>query len=132
LRRPVQTLTAYDEEQVVTYLRLLGADQEGADWREVSRIVLHIDPDHEADRAQRAFASHDAAGIPASAPGRRITPRLKCAQAQGVPESAAKLLVARGDNPSPGSHLSMRSGLSHKEGFAQRSRPAFAVNGGLF
>jgi hypothetical protein len=38
------TLTAYDEEHVVTYVRMLDADREGADWREVSRIVLHIDP----------------------------------------------------------------------------------------
>jgi hypothetical protein len=35
----------------VTYLRLLDADAEGADWREVARIVLHIDPDREPERA---------------------------------------------------------------------------------
>jgi hypothetical protein len=51
-------LTAYDEEQVVTYVRMLDADREGADWREVSRIVLHIDPEREPDRARRAFDSH--------------------------------------------------------------------------
>jgi hypothetical protein len=33
-------------------LRLLDADAEGADWRDVSRIVLHIDPDHDEDRAR--------------------------------------------------------------------------------
>ena len=33
------------------------ADTEGADWREVARIVLHIDPER-ADRARRAFDSH--------------------------------------------------------------------------
>jgi len=27
-------LTAYDEEHLVTYLRLLDADVEGADWRD--------------------------------------------------------------------------------------------------
>ena len=37
-------LTPYDHEHTVTYLRLLDADAEGADWREVARIVLHIDP----------------------------------------------------------------------------------------
>jgi len=37
---------------------MLDADQEGADWREVSRIVLHIDPEQEPDRARRAFDSH--------------------------------------------------------------------------
>jgi Uncharacterized conserved protein (DUF2285) len=50
------TLTAYDQEHLVTYLRLL--DAEGADWREVARIVLHIDPDREPDRARHAFDSH--------------------------------------------------------------------------
>jgi hypothetical protein len=30
-------LTAYDEEHLITYLRLLDADAEGADWREVAR-----------------------------------------------------------------------------------------------
>ncbi len=29
-------LTLYDEEHVVTYLRMLDANAEGADWREVS------------------------------------------------------------------------------------------------
>ena len=51
-------LTAYDEEHLVTYLRLLDADAEGADWREVARIVLHLDPEHQSDRARRAFVSH--------------------------------------------------------------------------
>src|SRR5262249_45349345 len=51
-------LTVYDEEHAATYLRMLDADAEGADWREVSRIVLHIDPEREPDRAQRAFESH--------------------------------------------------------------------------
>ena len=34
-------LTVYDEEHVITYLRLLDADAQGADWREVTRVVLH-------------------------------------------------------------------------------------------
>ncbi|NEU94838.1 DNA -binding domain-containing protein [Bradyrhizobium uaiense] len=51
-------LTAYDEAHGVTYMRMLDADSEGADWREVSRIVLRIDPDDERDRARRAFESH--------------------------------------------------------------------------
>ena len=51
-------LTGYDQEHLVTYLRLLDADTEGADWREVARIVLHIDPDREPDRARHAFDSH--------------------------------------------------------------------------
>src|SRR6266567_8834421 len=40
-------LTVYDEEHVITYLRLLDADAVGADWREVARIVLHLDSEHE-------------------------------------------------------------------------------------
>jgi hypothetical protein len=52
------TLTAYDEEHVITYLRLLDADSAKADWREAARIVLHIDPDREPERARRAFDSH--------------------------------------------------------------------------
>ena len=51
-------LTVYDEEHVITYPRLLDADTQGADWREVARIVLHPDPEHESNRARRAFDSH--------------------------------------------------------------------------
>ena len=51
-------LTAYDEEHIVTYLRMLDAEKDCADWREVSRIVLHINPGQDPDRAQRAFDSH--------------------------------------------------------------------------
>ena len=51
-------LTVYDEEHIITYLRLLDANAEGADWREVARIVLHLDPDREPDRARKAFESH--------------------------------------------------------------------------
>jgi hypothetical protein len=51
-------LTPYDHEHLITYLRLLDADAQGADWREVARIVLHIDPEGEPARAQRAHESH--------------------------------------------------------------------------
>ncbi|WP_027531632.1 DUF2285 domain-containing protein [Bradyrhizobium sp. WSM3983] len=51
-------LTAYDEQHVVTYIRLLQAEGEGADWREVARVVLHMDPEREPDRARRAYQSH--------------------------------------------------------------------------
>jgi hypothetical protein len=51
-------LTRYDHERLITYLRLLDADTEGADWQEVARIVLHVDPGREPDRARRAFDSH--------------------------------------------------------------------------
>jgi len=43
---------------MITYMRVLDVDQQGAGWREVSRIVLRIDPDTEAHRARRVFESH--------------------------------------------------------------------------
>ena len=51
-------LTVYDEQHAVTYMRMLDAGAGGADWREVARIILHIDPEREPDRARRAFDSH--------------------------------------------------------------------------
>ena len=51
-------LTVYDREHRVTYLRLLDAESEGADWAEVARIVLHMDPSLEPERARRAYESH--------------------------------------------------------------------------
>ena len=53
-----ETLTPYDEEHLVTYLRLLDADAEGSDWTEVANLVLHIDPAREPVRARRAWESH--------------------------------------------------------------------------
>ena len=51
-------LTGYDEEHLITYLRLLDADAEGADWRDVAGVVLHIDPELDPERARRAWESH--------------------------------------------------------------------------
>ena len=51
-------LTRYDEEHIMTYLRLLDADADGADWREVAEMVLHIDSEREPARARQAFDSH--------------------------------------------------------------------------
>ncbi|WP_342710018.1 DUF2285 domain-containing protein [Bradyrhizobium sp. B124] len=51
-------LTPYDEQHPTTYMRLLDAEADNADWREVARIVLCIDPAREPDRARRAFDSH--------------------------------------------------------------------------
>jgi len=51
-------LTGYDERHLVTYLRLLNAENDGADWTDVARIVLHLDPDHEPERARRAWETH--------------------------------------------------------------------------
>lgn len=51
-------LTAYDKQHLITYLRLLDADADGADWKEAARIVLRVDPDAEPDRAKRTWESH--------------------------------------------------------------------------
>ncbi|WFU66825.1 MULTISPECIES: DUF2285 domain-containing protein [Bradyrhizobium] len=50
--------TPYDVRHVVTYIRLLQAEGEGADWQEVARIVLHIDPEREPARARTTYQSH--------------------------------------------------------------------------
>jgi hypothetical protein len=51
-------LTGYDEEHLVTYLRLLDAESEGADSQEAARIALHRDPARDRERARRAWQSH--------------------------------------------------------------------------
>ena len=51
-------LTGYDERHLVTYLRLLDAAAEGAEWGEVAKVVLRIDPAQEPERARRAWESH--------------------------------------------------------------------------
>jgi hypothetical protein len=35
-------LTSYDQEHLVIYLRLLDAEQDGAAWTEVTRVVLKM------------------------------------------------------------------------------------------
>ena len=52
------TITVYDERHYVTYLRLLDAKAEGADWKEVAQIVLHRDPVAEELRTYRCWQSH--------------------------------------------------------------------------
>ena len=51
-------LTAYDERHFATYLRLLDADEEGADWQEAVRIIFGLDPDCEPERARIVHDSH--------------------------------------------------------------------------
>jgi hypothetical protein len=51
-------ITIYDEAHFVTYLRLLDAERDGADWTEVARIVLHRDPAREETLTRRCFESH--------------------------------------------------------------------------
>jgi hypothetical protein len=50
--------TSYDNDHLVTYLRLLDADAECADWKEVARIVLGLNPEQEPVRAHSIWRSH--------------------------------------------------------------------------
>lgn len=50
-------ITTYDEVHFITYLRLLDAEADRADWAEVARIVLHRDP-ADAERTRICWESH--------------------------------------------------------------------------
>ena len=51
-------ITEYDERHFVTYLRILDAAEEGADWREVAQIVFGLDARVEEERARAVHGSH--------------------------------------------------------------------------
>jgi hypothetical protein len=51
-------LTGYDESHLALYIRLLDAAAEGADWREVVRILFALDPDRDPDHARMVHDSH--------------------------------------------------------------------------
>lgn len=50
--------TDYDWTHRICYLRLLDADAEGADWREVAQTVMDLDPNADPDGARAAWESH--------------------------------------------------------------------------
>jgi hypothetical protein len=52
------SVTEYDLAHKITYLRLLDAATDAADWREVARIVLGLDPEQDEARARRIHDSH--------------------------------------------------------------------------
>jgi hypothetical protein len=52
------TLTPYDTEHLVTYVRLLDAEADASEWTEAARIVLHVDSSSELVRARRAWETH--------------------------------------------------------------------------
>ena len=52
------SVTTYDERHLITYLRLLDAQSEGADWKEVARIVLHRDAAAEPGRTRLCWEAH--------------------------------------------------------------------------
>ena len=51
-------VTAYDREHAKTYLRLLDAAAANADWQEVARVVLGLDPSQDPDHAKRVHDAH--------------------------------------------------------------------------
>jgi hypothetical protein len=53
-----ERVNAYDERHLATYVRLLMAEEEGADWREVVLVLFGLDPTREPDRAKTVHASH--------------------------------------------------------------------------
>ena len=48
----------YDARHFVTYLRLLEAAKEGADWREVVKVIFGLDCEVESERARTVYESH--------------------------------------------------------------------------
>lgn len=53
-----KTLTEYDETHLVDYLRLLDADLENADWKEIMSIIFGIDPDEDESKSKAMYESH--------------------------------------------------------------------------
>ncbi|WP_317135209.1 DNA -binding domain-containing protein [Nguyenibacter vanlangensis] len=51
-------VSPYDERHLAIYLRLLMAEEEGADWREVVQVLFGLDPEREPDRAKIVHDSH--------------------------------------------------------------------------
>ncbi|OYY72041.1 DNA -binding domain-containing protein [Sphingomonas sp. 28-63-12] len=51
-------VTAYDESHLVTYLRILDAATEQADWRDVVRLVFGLDPERDPERTKKIYDSH--------------------------------------------------------------------------
>lgn len=52
------TPTDYDWAHRLCYLRLLDADADGADWREVARTVMQLDPEADPKGVRASWDSH--------------------------------------------------------------------------
>ncbi|WP_421934272.1 DNA -binding domain-containing protein [Phenylobacterium sp.] len=52
------SLTDYDRAHLRTYLRLLDAADDGADWREAVSVIFGLDIADDPDRARRVHDSH--------------------------------------------------------------------------
>lgn len=53
-----EALTDYDERHFVTYIRILDANAEGADWREIVKILFNINASQEPERAKAVHDNH--------------------------------------------------------------------------
>jgi len=53
-----QKLTEYDQDHLVDYLRLLDADAENADWKEIATVIFGIDPCANESEAKSIYKSH--------------------------------------------------------------------------
>ncbi|MBG6118651.1 DUF2285 domain-containing protein [Sphingobium sp. AEW013] len=51
-------LTAYDQAHLTLYLRLLDADADGADWKEVVEALFGISAKRDPERAARVHTAH--------------------------------------------------------------------------
>lgn len=51
-------LTEYDRAHTTLYLRLLDADADGADWRDVVSVLFGLDAAHDENRARHIHDSH--------------------------------------------------------------------------
>jgi hypothetical protein len=58
--RPPQLdrVSPYDDRHLASYIRLLDAEAERADWREAVAIVFGLDPEKEPERAKIVHDSH--------------------------------------------------------------------------
>jgi hypothetical protein len=120
-------LTAYDEEHLVTYLPMLDADEGGADWRDVSRIVLHIDPERDPNRARRSFESH-------LSRARWMTQRGYRHLLRGPPRASSEACSSRlASLPTlSGNGLITAPHTSASRGRELRARPEHPINGHSF
>lgn len=53
-----EALTDYDLGHLAVYLRLLDADEEGADWRDAARLILRREAEVGEADARRCWESH--------------------------------------------------------------------------
>lgn len=52
------SLTDYDLDHLIVYLRLLDANRDEADWREVALVVLHRDAAQDEASARACWETH--------------------------------------------------------------------------